>query len=117
MDFTKVMGEKLEGIEIIKRCSTKLDESMTKEEAVKTEVVIDLRDLTLEQLIHKYATSKMVIECQKIWRTKGEIPEEYRYKPQPTTVRAPKKVNVDKMSDDQALELLKKLQARFKIGG
>jgi len=113
MDFTKVMGEKLEGIEIIKRCSTKLDDSMTKEEAVKTEVVIDLEDLTLEQLIHKYAASKMVIECQKIWRTEGEIPEEYRYKPQPTAVRAPRTVDVNKLSDEQALDLLKKLQAKL----
>ena len=109
------LDEKLVGVTRIKKCKTKLDETMSKEESIQTSIAIDMRDLTIGELIDKYAIAKMVIECQKIWRTSGSVPDSFKYVPSPETTRVTGTISdkqIDKLDDDGTEALIKRLQAR-----
>jgi len=108
------LEDKLEGIILHKKCKTRLDDLVPKDQGTETKLSVDLSRLTLGQVLERYATKSLVIECQKIWRAQGEIPSEFTYIPEPKRLRQVKTPDVDKMSDEQALILLEKLEKRFK---
>ena len=109
------MDEKLVGVTRIKKCKTKLDDSMTKEESVETLITIGMGDLTINELIDKYSIAKMVIERQKVYREKGKVPEVDNYTPSPETTRVTGTISdkqIDKLDDEGTDALIKRLQAR-----
>jgi len=108
------LEDKLEGIILHKKCKTRLDDSIPKDQGTVTELSVDLSRLTLQQVLDRYATKSLVIECQKIWRTQGEIPSEFTYIPEPTRPRQARMPDVDKLDEEQALVLLRKLQERLR---
>ncbi|KKL65474.1 hypothetical protein LCGC14_2154650 [marine sediment metagenome] len=109
------LDEKLVGVTRIKKCKTKLDETMSKEESVATTITVDCRDLTINELVDKYEIAKMVIESQKVYREKGKVPETDNYTPSPDTTRVTGTISdkqIDKLDDDGTEALIKRLQAR-----
>jgi len=108
------LEDKLEGIVLHKKCKTRLDDSIPKDQGIETSITVDLSKLTIQQALEKYAIKAIVIEAQKIWRAQGEIPSEFTYIPEPARPRQARMPDVDKMSDEQALILLEKLEKRFK---
>ena len=109
------LDEKLVGVTRIKKCKTKLDETMSKEESVETLITIGMGDLTINELIDKYSIAKMVIERQKVYREKGKVPEVDNYTPSPDTTRVTGTISdkqIDKLNDEGTEALIKRLQAR-----
>ena len=108
------LDEKLVGVTRVKKCKTKLDDSMTKEESVETWITVDMSDLTTNELIDKYAIAKMVIDRQKVWREKGKVPGTDSYTPSPTTTRVSGTISdkqIDRLDSAGIDELVKKAQA------
>ncbi len=109
------LDEKLVGVTRVKKCKTKLDETMSKEESVETRITIGMSDLTINELIDKYAIAKMVIERQKVYREKGKVPEVDNYTPSPDTTRVTGTISdkqIDKLDGDGIEALIKRAQAR-----
>ena len=108
------LDEKLVGVTRVKKCKTKLDETMSKEESIQTSIAIDMSDLTISELIDKYAIAKVVIECQKLWRTRGNVPDSFKYIPSPETTRVTGTISdkqIDRLDSAGIDELIKKAQA------
>lgn len=94
-----------------KYVSTKMDEES---EAVKTILTIDMSDLTQDDE-DEIAVSASVVKWQARVRNAKSIPEKATYKvPKPgTKIALSLDEQVERLSEEKALELLEKLQAKL----
>ena len=93
---------------------TRLDNTIKPEDATKTDLTLDFNEISKEDMI-PWCIKSLRIHCQDIWRKQGHIPTEQTVivKPVEKRERAVKSPNIDKMTREQQLDLLRQLEERL----
>lgn len=83
-------------------------------EAIKTDLTLDFSEISKEDLV-PWATKSVIIAEQRVWRESEVVPEklELVVKPIPVKKKRVAKIDVDRLSDEQALILMEKLQKKL----
>lgn len=109
------LDNQLQDIIIKANWKTKQDGDMPKEEAVAVSGEFDFTGLTLRDVLNM-AVKPLIINRQRVERTLETIPTTFKCvvpKPGVKKVRKPKDIDINKLTDEQVLELLEKLNARL----